>query len=82
MKTTSKGRKPYNIKSWISQQPQIGFSLNFKITQRGPKQSYNLLEMKTFNGRRPQNINSWISQQPLVGSSSNFKLMLRGPKQS
>ena len=38
-KTTSKGRQPQNIKSWISQQPQIGFSSNLKLKLRGPNQN-------------------------------------------
>ena len=31
MKMTSNGRQPLNIKSWISQQPIIRSSTNFKV---------------------------------------------------
>ena len=54
---------------------------NFKLRLRQPKQSVQILQMKTTShGRRPQNIKSGISQQPLIGSYSNFKLKLRLPK--
>jgi hypothetical protein len=83
MKTTSNGRRPQNIKSWISQQPLIGSSSNLKLKLRGPNKNIKLLEMKTTsNGRRPQNIKSWIPQQPIIGSSSNFKLKLIGPNKN
>ena len=94
MKTTSNGRRPQNIKSWISQQPLIGSSSNFKLKLRGPNQNQKYMKWRrppmeddlqwktTSNGRRPPNIKSWISQQPLIGSSSNFKLKLRGPNQN
>jgi hypothetical protein len=36
MKTTSNGRRPQNIKSWISQQPLIRSSSNFKLMLRRP----------------------------------------------
>jgi hypothetical protein len=36
MKTTYNGRRPQNIKSWISQQPLNGTSSNFKLKFRGP----------------------------------------------
>ena len=39
MKTTSNGRQHQNIKSWISKQPLIGSSLNFKLKQRGTNQN-------------------------------------------
>jgi hypothetical protein len=38
MKTTSNGRWPQNIKSWLSHQPLIGSSSNFKLILRGPNQ--------------------------------------------
>jgi hypothetical protein len=39
MKTTTNGRRPQNIKSWISQQPMIRSSSNFKLKLRGPNQN-------------------------------------------
>ena len=44
MKTTSNGRWPQNIKRWISQQPLIGSSSNFKLKLRGPNQNLKLLK--------------------------------------
>ena len=44
MKTTSNGRRPQNIKSWISQQPLIGSSLNFKLKLRGQNQNQKWLK--------------------------------------
>ena len=82
MKTTSNGRRPQNIKSWISQQPLIGSFSNLKLTLRGPNQNKKILEMKTKpKGRRPQNIKSCISQQPLIRSSNFFEISLKGTKQ-
>ena len=48
MKTTSNGRRPQNIKSWISQQPLIGSSSNFKLKLRGPNKN-----IKCLKWRRP-----------------------------
>ena len=41
-KTTSKGRRPQNIKSWISQQQMIGSSSNVrpKLRGRNPNEKY------------------------------------------
>ena len=73
-------RRPQNIESGISQQPFIGPYSIFKLRLRRPKQSVQILQMKTISiGRRPQNIKNGISQQPLFGSYSNFKLKLRWP---
>ena len=48
-----------NIKSWISLQPLISSSSNFKTKLRGPYQNKNKNKMKTTSyGRRPQNIQS------------------------
>ena len=47
-KTTTNGRQPQNIKSWISQQPLIGSFSNFKLKLRGPN-----LNKKGLNWRRP-----------------------------
>ena len=52
MKTTTNGRWPSNIKSWISQQPVIGSSLNFQPKLRGPNKFKNVcseedLQLKT-----------------------------------
>ena len=80
MNTTSNGRRPPNNESWLSQQPLIRSSSNFKFMLTGPNQNKINLEMKTtYNGRRPQNVKSWISYQPLIGYSSNFKFTHRGP---
>ena len=38
-KTTSNGTRPENIKTWIYQQPLVGFSSNFKLKLRGPNQN-------------------------------------------
>ena len=46
MKTTSNGRWPQNIKSWISQQPLIGSSSNFKLKLRGQNQNWNFLKWR------------------------------------
>ena len=47
-------KQPQNIKSWISQQPLVGSSSNFKLKLRGPY-NFKKNEMKiTSNGRRPQ----------------------------
>ena len=65
MKTTSNGRRPQNVKSWISQQPLIGSSWNFKLKPRGPNQNEKCLQWRwplmegdvqwkmTSNGRQP-----------------------------
>ena len=94
LKTTSNGRRPQNIKIWISQQPLIGFSLFFKLKLRGPNQNQKCLKQRwppmeddlqwktTSKERQPQNIKSWISQQPLIEFGSHFKLKLRGPNQN
>ena len=74
MKTSSDGRRPQNIKSWISQQPLIRSSWNFKL-----EIGDDIKKIKIFKWWRFQNIKNWISEQPLVRSSSNFKLKLRGP---
>ena len=56
MKTTSNGRLPQNIKSWISQHPLIGSSSNFILKLRGPNQKWILLEIKKIsNGRQSLN---------------------------
>ena len=44
--TTSNGRRPLNIKSWISQQPLIGSSLNFKLKLRGQYQNQRCLRWR------------------------------------
>ena len=68
--TTSNGRRPQNIKSWIPQQPLIGSSSNFKLKLRGPNQNKKMLQMKTTcNGRRLQDIEIEITQQPMIRSS-------------
>ena len=46
--TTFNGRWPQNMESWISQQPLIGSSSNFKHKLMGPKQS-----QKRFRWKRP-----------------------------
>ena len=69
LRTTSNGRLPQNIKSWISQQPLIGPCPKIKPKFRGPNQN-----QKCKKWRQPQNIQSWISQQPLIWSSLNFNL--------
>ena len=46
MKTTSNGRRPQNIKSWISQQPLIGSSSNFKLKLRGPNKNNKCLKWR------------------------------------
>ena len=80
---TSNGRRPKNIKSWISQQSLIGSYSKLKLKIRGPNQNWKLLAMKTTsNGRLPQNLNIGIYYQPLIGPSSTFKLKLRGPNQN
>ena len=43
---TSNGRRPPNIKSWISQQPLIGSSSNFKLKLRGPNQNQKYLKWR------------------------------------
>ena len=79
MKTTFNGRRPQNIKSGISQQSLIGSYSNFKLRLRRPKQSVQILQIKTNSyGRRPQNIKSGISQQPLIGSYSKGSPALGG----
>ncbi len=68
MKTTFNRRRPQNIKSWISQQPLIGFSSNFKHKLRDQTKFKNtqnedaLQQKTTSNGRQPEHIKSWISQ--------------------
>ena len=44
MKMTSNGRWPQNIKSWISPQPLIESSSNFKLRLRGPNQNWKWLK--------------------------------------
>jgi hypothetical protein len=64
-------------KSGISQKLCIGSYSNLKLKLSRPKQSVQILQMKTTShGRRPQNIKSGTSQQPLDRSYSNFKLKL------
>jgi hypothetical protein len=41
MKTTSNGRRPGNMKRWISQQPLIESSSNLNFKLRGPHQNQN-----------------------------------------
>ena len=82
MKTTSNGRRPQNIKSWISQQPLIGSASNFKLKLKGPNKIKNSWIEDDLQWKTTSNIKSWISQQPLIGSSSNFKLKLRGTNQN
>ena len=60
-------------KYWISQQPLVGFSSNFKLKLSWPNQNY-----KCSKGRRP----SMEPQQPWIGFSSNLKLKIRGPNQN
>ena len=61
-KTTSKGRRPQNSKSRISQQPLIFIMLNFKHKLLCPNHILQLHKMKTtFKGWQPQNIKSGIS---------------------
>ena len=43
-KTTTNGRQPQNIKSWISQQPLIWSSSNFKLKLREPNQNHKCLK--------------------------------------
>ena len=43
-KRTPNGRRPQNIKSWVSQQPLVGFSSNFKLKPRGPNQNHKYLK--------------------------------------
>jgi hypothetical protein len=66
MKTTSNGRWPQNIKRWISRQPLLGSSSNFKLKLRGPTTIKN----------------NWNDDPPMerlwIGSSSNFKPKFRG----
>ena len=45
-KTANNGRRPQNNKSWISQQPLIGFLINFKLKLRGPNQNQTCLKQK------------------------------------
>ena len=81
-KMTSKGRWPQRMKVWISQQPLIGYSSNFKHKLIGPNQSKKRFQWKTTsNGRWPQNMKSWIYQPPLIGSLKSFKHELMGPYQ-
>ena len=47
MKKTYNGRRPLNIKSWISQQPLIGSYSKFKLNLRSSNQSLQMLPMKT-----------------------------------
>ena len=55
LKITSNGRQPQNIKSGLSQQQLIGPYSIFKLSLRRPKQSVQILQMKTISiGRRPQ----------------------------
>ena len=46
IKTTCNGRQPQNIKSWISQQPLIGSSSNFKLKLRGPNKNNKCLKWR------------------------------------
>jgi hypothetical protein len=46
MKTTSNGRQPQNVKSWISQQPLIGASSNFNLKLRGPNKNNKCLKWR------------------------------------
>ena len=46
MKTTSDGRRPQHIKSWISQQPLIGSYSNLKLKLRGPNQNRKCLKWR------------------------------------
>ena len=50
---------------------------NFKLRLRQPKQSVQILQMKTTShGRRPQNIKSETSQQPLMDPTQILNLRL------
>ena len=72
-------RWPQNIQSGISQQLLFGQCSHFKLRLRRPKQSVQILQIKTNSyGRRPQNIKSGISQQPLIGSYSKGSPALGG----
>ena len=56
MMTTSNGRRPQNIKSWMSQQPVIGPCSNFKLKLRWPNYIVyctNSLIKTNSNGRWP-----------------------------
>ena len=45
-KKTINGRRPQNIESWISQQPLIGITSNFKLKLGGPNQNQFLLKQR------------------------------------
>ena len=88
MKTTSTGRWPQNIKSWISQQPITGSSSDFKLNVLGLNQKHSgdqpnskMLEMKPTSNEKNKNTKSWISQPQLIWPFSNFKLKLWGQNQ-
>ena len=68
MKTTSNGRRPQNIWSWITHQtkPQI---LNLNIGDQ--------IKVKNFLKWRWPPMEDDLKIRKLIGSSSNFKFMLR-----
>ena len=73
----------FSFQSWMSQQPMIESSSNFKLKLRGPYQirnawhSYDLHQKMTSNGRWPQNIEIWISQQSLIVGPNQNKNYLK-----
>jgi hypothetical protein len=62
MKTTSKGRRPQNIKSRISQQPLMRSFFNFQLKPMGPSQNKRLLEMKMTSKYLKRNISATTDQ--------------------
>ena len=55
----SKGRRPQNIKSGISQQPLIGLYSNFKLKLRRPNHILQILIMKTTSNVRRPEVQRW-----------------------
>ena len=81
-KTNSNGRRPQNIKSWISQQPMTGSFSNFELKHRELNWNHMLERKTTTNGNAHKISKIWISQQTQIEFSSNLRLKLRGPIQN
>ena len=80
METTYKRRQPQNIKSWISQQPLIGSTSNFKLKLRGPNQNQKCLKRRgpTMGNDLKLLKVGYLSNHRLV--STQIKIQVQGTK--
>ena len=85
--TTTDGRQPQNIKSWISQQSLIGSSSNFKLKLRGRNQNKKLLKQRQPPMEDDLKIlkieylsNHWSDFPQILNLSSRDQTKIRNPQ--